>query len=95
MTWRGEQFHGGKTTGQNVQHYLTIWKARDYSGGIPDEVPDALMRDNLAPSWKAVALSILNNDMMLHRLGFARKSCDAYRDAKEKQLSKWIQRRLF
>ena len=68
--WQGEQFVGGKTTANNVQRYLTLWKSRDYSDGIPDEVPEALAKENLAPSWKAIACAILKNDMLLTTLGF-------------------------
>jgi predicted phosphoadenosine phosphosulfate sulfurtransferase len=68
--WRGEQFVGGKTTGGNVHRYLSLWKSRDYPEGIPDEVPDSLAKENLAPSWKAIACAILKNDMLLTSLGF-------------------------
>lgn len=68
--WRGEQFVGGKTTADNVQRYLRTWMSRDYEEGIPDEVPEVLAKENLAPSWKAIACAILKNDMLLTSLGF-------------------------
>jgi predicted phosphoadenosine phosphosulfate sulfurtransferase len=68
--WHGEQFVGGKTTAGNVQRYLKLWMSRDYPDGIPDEVPEVLAKENLAPSWKAIACAILKNDMLLTSLGF-------------------------
>lgn len=68
--WRGEQFVGGKTTAGNVQRYLKLWMSRDYPNDIPDEVPEQLARENLAPSWKAIACALLKNDMLLTSLGF-------------------------
>ena len=68
--WHGERFVGGKTTAGNVQRYLKTWMSRDYQDGIPDEVPEVLAKENLAPSWKAIACAILKNDMLLTSLGF-------------------------
>ena len=46
-----------------------------YSDDIPDEVPRVLMKLGLAPSYKAIALALLQNDMNLESLGFTpRKS---------------------
>lgn len=41
-----------------------------YPDGIPDVIPDELMRLNLAPSYKAIAIAILKNDHPLKSLGF-------------------------
>lgn len=54
-----------------VDSYVNSWKSRGYSDDIPDEVPDDLMRLGLAPSYKAIALSILRNDVGLRSLGFS------------------------
>jgi len=81
--WRGEQFDGGKTTRENVRRYLRIWKSRDYEDGIPDEVPVELMRENLAPSWKAVAFALLKNDVLLTTLGFSQKRPQWYARLKQ------------
>lgn len=53
-----------------VDQYLQTWSLCGYPDGIPDEVPDALMRLNLAPSWKAIAIAILKNDLQFTSLGF-------------------------
>lgn len=50
----------------------------DYEDDIPDEVPDALASNNLAPSYKAIALAILNNDNNFTSLGFAPKKSVYY-----------------
>lgn len=54
-----------------ILHYLKTWKWRGYEKGIPDEVPPELMRLNLAPSHKAIALAILKNDHSLSSLGYS------------------------
>lgn len=38
---------------------------------IPDEVPAALMAEDLAPSYKAIAIAILKNDHYMTNLGFS------------------------
>jgi len=45
---------------------------RCYSNGLPDgdEVPKALMENLKVPSYKSIALCILNNDLRLRKLGF-------------------------
>lgn len=42
--------------------YLTLWEGRCYYLGIPDEVPTEIMRSGKAPSYKTIAIAILNND---------------------------------
>lgn len=49
--------------------YITTWEAKGYSDGIPDEVPSRLMQLRKAPSYKAIALAILKNDIT--DLGFS------------------------
>ena len=62
-----------------------MWRSRDYSE-IPDSVPDPLMRANLAPSYKAVALAILQNDMGLFSLGFPVPSSRWYVELKREEI---------
>lgn len=54
---------------RRIEDHIRTWEARGYSGGIPDEVPEGLSRDCLAPSYKAICLAILNNDVALKSLG--------------------------
>jgi predicted phosphoadenosine phosphosulfate sulfurtransferase len=44
-------------------HYIETWENRGYCDGIPDEVPARLMQLRKAPSYKAVAIAILKNDL--------------------------------
>lgn len=52
-----------------IQVYISKWSSRGYPEDIPDSVPDELMRLNLAPSYKAIAMAILKNDTNFHSLG--------------------------
>lgn len=61
-----------------IQQYIKTWKARGYPQDIPDEVPRELMRDNLAPSYKAICFAILKNDHALKTLGFEPKQSKWY-----------------
>jgi len=54
-----------------VKHYISTWRARGYGQDIPDEVPDELMREGLAPSYKAIAIALLSNDLLLSSLGYS------------------------
>lgn len=56
---------------KRIAHYVALWERRSYERGIPDEVPSELMRLNLAPSHKAIALAILKNDHHLTELGYS------------------------
>ena len=72
--------------------YIQTWETRCYSRGIPDEVPEKLAKTNRAPSYKQIAMTILQNDHALKGLGFEGKQSEYYRqiksaefDAKSKQ----------
>lgn len=56
---------------QRIDQYIKQWEKMGYSDDIPDEVPAELMRENLAPSYKQIALCILANDWDFRGLGFA------------------------
>lgn len=56
---------------ERIEQYVNEWKRRGYSTDIPDEVPSSLMAENLAPSYKAIAIAILKNDHHLTALGFS------------------------
>ena len=63
---------------KRVDEYIANWMQCGYSDGIPDEVPDELMRLGLAPSWRAIAIAILKNDMQFTTLGFPGKHSEWY-----------------
>jgi len=51
----------GKGLTSKVEAYLKTWRNRCYADKIPDTIPDELMREGLAPCWRAIAMSILLN----------------------------------
>ncbi len=56
--------------------YVSTWRKRCYSNDIPDEVPRKVMQSGRAPSYKAIALAILKNDLHFYSLGFSRPLWD-------------------
>lgn len=63
---------------RKIRHYLRTWSQRGYPDDIPDEVPPELMHRNLAPSYRAIAVAILRNDVSCHSLGFTPKPSPWY-----------------
>lgn len=49
--------------------YIKKWKNRGYRKDIPDQSPQVLERRGLAPSYRAICLAILSNDIELKTLG--------------------------
>ena len=66
-----------------IEKYIKIWKSRDYSIDIPDEVPEELINLNLAPSYKAISYAILKNDHSMKSLGFTPKKSEWYNKLKK------------
>jgi predicted phosphoadenosine phosphosulfate sulfurtransferase len=63
-------------TRQIVRDYERTWEGRCYFNGIPDESPDEI-RDKV-PSYKRIAIALLNNDMQLMELGYEPKKSKYY-----------------
>lgn len=63
---------------KKINQYIQTWKNRCYSDDIPDEVPDILMDKCLAPSYKAIALTILSNDKKMKLLGMTPEKSEWY-----------------
>ena len=55
---------------KKIKDYIRMWEKRCYSDGIPDEVPIRLMQLNKVPSYKAICIAILKNDICLKTLGY-------------------------
>jgi len=72
---------------EKILQYITEWESRCYSEGIPDEVPDILMQKGLAPSWKAVCITILNNDNKMKFLNMTPEKSEWYDYFKKIELS--------
>lgn len=76
-----------KKTRQRVQNYITEQAKCGYGIDIPDEVPYELMCENLAPSYKAIAFALLQNDMHLVSLGYAPPDSYWYGELKKIEIS--------
>lgn len=70
-----------------VDEYIAKWRQRGYPDDIPDEVPNALMAEQLAPSYKAIAICILRADMAMTGLGFTATPSPWYAELKRVELS--------
>lgn len=56
-----------------MESYVSTWENRCYKDGIPDEVSSGLQLSHRVPSYKAIAMAILKNDLTLTSLGFSGK----------------------
>mgnify|MGYP003647350621 CR=1 FL=1 len=79
-----------------INIYVKKWE-KVYSEGIPDQAPPRLDELNKVPSYKRIALAILNND--IEKIG-SRKKSYWYSELKRIELEakgkiKTIQTRLF
>jgi predicted phosphoadenosine phosphosulfate sulfurtransferase len=79
-----EPFNPGKCATERVSEYVQTWQRRCYSQGIPEEVPKKIMDSRRAPSWKAVAIAILQNDLAMTQLGFQPASWERQKKATER-----------
>ena len=68
---------GNINTVERVEQYIKRWLKQGYRE-IPDEVPTQLMRERLAPSYKAICQALLSNDMHLVSLGCSGPRSDWY-----------------
>jgi len=59
-----------------IENYISDWEEKCYYDGIPDEVPNEVK--NKVPSYKRIALAILNNDVTLKTLGLSGKKSIYY-----------------
>jgi predicted phosphoadenosine phosphosulfate sulfurtransferase len=92
-----KQLGTGKNATQRVLAYEKLWRNRCYTDDIPDEVPDLLSKTGRAPSWKKIAICLLNDDMKLRGLGYTEasydpkviKSIEAESKPKERDLFNW------
>lgn len=56
---------------RKVDWHLCYWALRGYGKDIPETVPSEVSSKLYAPSWKAIAIAILCNDVTLQSLGFS------------------------
>ena len=67
---QAEQLPSGNGPTSRIDAYIQVWENRCYPDSIPDDLPDGLLFSGRAPSWRAIALCLLNNDLRLHKLGY-------------------------
>jgi predicted phosphoadenosine phosphosulfate sulfurtransferase len=77
-------------TTKRVREYIRNWMTKGYPDDIPDEVPHVLMKQGLAPSYKAICLALLSNDMNLESLGFTAKKSKWYSAFKKVEIEERI-----
>lgn len=71
---------------KKVFDYIKTWETRCYKKGIPDEVP--LELEELAPSYKKIAVAILSNDLHFTSLGFSTPKSKWYSILKKIEIRK-------
>lgn len=72
---------------KRIEDYINTWEERCYSNGIPDEAPLRLAQLNKVPSYKKIAIAILNNDYQLKSLGMEVKVSNYYHELKRIELA--------
>jgi len=72
---------------KKIKEYIKTWEERCYSNGVPDEAPIRLNQLNKVPSYKEIAIAILNNDHTLKSLGFEAKKSNYYHELKRIELA--------
>lgn len=55
---------------------MKTWENRCYLNGIPDEAPKEIQKK--VPSYKRIAIALLNNDLQLSELGYESKKSKYY-----------------
>ena len=66
---------------KKIREYISGWEQKCYHRGIPDETP--LEIKDLVPSYKKIAIAILNNDHGLKSLGLTPKKSIYYHQLKK------------
>lgn len=61
---------------KRIAEYIEIWEKRCYKKGIPDEAP--IQISDKVPSYKAICIALLKNDMQLTNLGYQPKHSNFY-----------------
>lgn len=61
-----------------IYTFIKWWEERGYYDGIPEQAPDILESERLAPSWRRICKSLLRNDYWCKGLGFTQHKTDAY-----------------
>jgi predicted phosphoadenosine phosphosulfate sulfurtransferase len=76
MKKQAKQFGHGNSVIERVNVYCKTWEGRCYHEGIPEEVPDKLAKTLRVPSYKAIAMAILKNDLNFYSLGLPQRESE-------------------
>jgi predicted phosphoadenosine phosphosulfate sulfurtransferase len=68
---------------KKILAYIKKWEGRGYSNGIPDEADANLEALIKAPSYRAICMAIVKNDVQLTSLGYSRPKSFAYMTLKQ------------
>jgi predicted phosphoadenosine phosphosulfate sulfurtransferase len=77
---------------EKIGKYLESWKSKGYSDGITEEAPPRLEELCKAPSYRAVCMAILRNDVACVSLGFSRPKTPEYMALKKVEINERIRR---
>ena len=80
-----ERYENGRSLTERINYYVNLWENRCYSNGIPDEAPNKLIHSGRVPTYKAIAIAILKNDIRLTTLGFHVEESGLVRYLREKR----------
>lgn len=69
---------------RSIIEYIEKWEKRCYKDGIPDEVPKEIHNLDNVPSYKKIALDILNNNF--DKYNKKKKKSYWYNELKRKEL---------
>ena len=61
-----------------ILSYVSTWKRRGYSDGIPDFCHPELEAANKVASYRMICRAIMRNDLAMTTLGFTRPKTAAY-----------------
>jgi len=69
-----------------VTNYIRNWKNQGYLTDIPDSCPLVLEKTNCVPSYRKIALAILQNDHTFKTLGMSQPKSEVYNAIKKEEL---------
>lgn len=67
---------------RKIYKYIKEWENKGYEKGIPNEACERLERLCKVPSYRAICIAIMKNDMTLKSLGFSKPKCELYNELK-------------
>jgi predicted phosphoadenosine phosphosulfate sulfurtransferase len=72
---------------RRIADYIQKWERRGYDRGIPDEADPVLEEYVKAPSYRAICMAIMKNDVQCASLGYARPKTFFYMTLKQIEIA--------